>query len=168
MLLVDCLYLASPLYVFSSTFTESPTAEETLCAVSLIIYSLTIMVTIKYAFIVLFADDAGEGGTFSLYSLLARYAKIEDRQPGKATKELDRYKTGDLSRPAVGIRKFFESSTAFKRSVRLAAIFGICAGMCFCLWTKQTTIADRCRSRQQSWQTVFSLPHNLFLVLFKV
>jgi len=31
------------------------------------------MVSIKYMFIVLAADDDGEGGTFALYSLLARY-----------------------------------------------------------------------------------------------
>lgn len=31
------------------------------------------MVSVKYVFIVLNADDEGEGGTFALYSLLSRY-----------------------------------------------------------------------------------------------
>ena len=31
------------------------------------------MVTVKYALIVLRADDEGEGGTFALYSLLSRF-----------------------------------------------------------------------------------------------
>lgn len=63
----------SPLYVFSSTFPEPPSPEDLLGALSLIIWSLTIVVTIKYVTIVLFADDDGEGGTFALYSLITRY-----------------------------------------------------------------------------------------------
>jgi KUP system potassium uptake protein len=39
------------------------------------------MVTVKYMFIVLSADDDGEGRTFTLYSLLARYAHIIRRDP---------------------------------------------------------------------------------------
>jgi KUP system potassium uptake protein len=31
------------------------------------------MVTVKYVLIILHADNEGEGGTFSCYSLLARY-----------------------------------------------------------------------------------------------
>lgn len=42
-------------------------------SLSLIIWSLTLMVTVKYVTIVLYADDEGEGGTFALYSLLTRY-----------------------------------------------------------------------------------------------
>lgn len=34
------------------------------------------MVSIKYMFIVLRADDEGEGGTFALYSLLSRYVSV--------------------------------------------------------------------------------------------
>jgi KUP system potassium uptake protein len=45
-------------------------------ALSLIIWSLTIMVTIKYIVIVLNADDEGEGGTFALFSLISRYVWI--------------------------------------------------------------------------------------------
>ncbi|KAJ6037007.1 hypothetical protein N7540_001286 [Penicillium herquei] len=65
----------SPLYVFSSTFTSEPSYDDVLGAVSLVIWALTIMVTIKYVFIVLLADDEGEGGTFALYSLLSRYVR---------------------------------------------------------------------------------------------
>lgn len=65
----------SPLYVFSSTFSAEPGREDILGAVSLIIWALTIMVTIKYVCIVLNADDEGEGGTFAVYSLLSRYVR---------------------------------------------------------------------------------------------
>lgn len=63
----------SPLYVFSSTFSDNPSQDDVLGATSLIIWALTIMVTIKYVVIVLNADDEGEGGTFALYSLISRY-----------------------------------------------------------------------------------------------
>ena len=33
------------------------------------------MVSVKYIFIVLKADDEGEGGTFAVYSLLSRYVR---------------------------------------------------------------------------------------------
>lgn len=63
----------SPLYVFSSTFTSPPDYDAVVQVVSLIIWSLTIMVTFKYVLIVLRADNEGEGGTFSCYSLLTRF-----------------------------------------------------------------------------------------------
>jgi len=63
----------SPLYVYSSTFSSDPSYEDLLGALSLIIWSITLIVTIKYVFIVLRADDQGEGGTFAMYNLLSRY-----------------------------------------------------------------------------------------------
>lgn len=63
----------SPLYVFSSTFTSQPSYDDLLQVLSVILWSLTIMVTLKYVLIVLHADNQGEGGTFSCYSLLTRY-----------------------------------------------------------------------------------------------
>lgn len=63
----------SPLYVFSSTFTEPPSHIDLLGALSLILWAVTLMVTIKYILIILHADNDGEGGTFSTYSLLSRY-----------------------------------------------------------------------------------------------
>jgi hypothetical protein len=43
---------------------------------SVVIWSLTLIVTVKYVFIVLRADNEGEGGTFSTYSLLTRFVRI--------------------------------------------------------------------------------------------
>jgi KUP system potassium uptake protein len=63
----------SPLYVYSSTFSSEPAFEDLLGALSCIIWSLTLIVTVKYVCIVLFADDEGEGGTFAIYTLLSRY-----------------------------------------------------------------------------------------------
>ena len=41
------------------------------------------MVSIKYVFIVLQANDEGEGGTFALYSLLSRYVRQLLEREGK-------------------------------------------------------------------------------------
>lgn len=42
-------------------------------ALSLILWSIFMMVTVKYVFVILRADNEGEGGTFSTYALLSRY-----------------------------------------------------------------------------------------------
>ena len=52
----------SPLYVYSSTFTSQPSWDDLVGALSIIIWSITLIVTIKYTFIVLSADDDGQGG----------------------------------------------------------------------------------------------------------
>jgi len=75
----------SPLYVFSSTFTQTPVRADLLGALSLILWTITLMVTIKYILIILHADNDGEGGTFSTYSLLSKYANISNRDPREAT-----------------------------------------------------------------------------------
>ncbi|KAL0647906.1 hypothetical protein Bca4012_046197 [Brassica carinata] len=70
----------SPLYVYKSTFAEdiqhSGTNEEIFGVLSLVFWTLTLIPLLKYVFIVLRADDNGEGETFALYSLLCRHARI--------------------------------------------------------------------------------------------
>ncbi|KAL6224074.1 hypothetical protein ACLB2K_002930 [Fragaria x ananassa] len=79
----------SPLYVFSSTFTDGiHHTDDIIGVLSLIIYTIALLPMLKYVFIVLWANDNGDGGTFALYSLICRYAKVrlipnnqtEDRQ----------------------------------------------------------------------------------------
>ncbi|KAL3139069.1 Potassium transporter [Trebouxia sp. C0010 RCD-2024] len=73
----------SPLYVFSSTFTEKiPTETDVLGAMSIIFWTITLIVVVKYMLIILMADDNGEGGTFALYSLICRYAGIRPANNG--------------------------------------------------------------------------------------
>ena len=66
----------SPLYVYSSTFSAAPSYDNLVGVLSLILWSLTMMVTVKYVLIILRADNDGEGGTFSTYSLLSRYVSF--------------------------------------------------------------------------------------------
>lgn len=67
----------SPLYVYPSTFPDGiKHNDDILGAFSLIFYTITLLPLLKYVFIVLRATDNGEGGTFALYSLICRYAKV--------------------------------------------------------------------------------------------
>ncbi|GJN24228.1 hypothetical protein PR202_gb11959 [Eleusine coracana subsp. coracana] len=67
----------SPLYVYSSTFTGGIRHTDDLLGVlSLVIYSFLLFTIIKYVYIALRANDDGDGGTFALYSLISRHAKV--------------------------------------------------------------------------------------------
>jgi KUP system potassium uptake protein len=66
----------SPLYVFKSIVGKSIiTPELILGGLSCIFWTLTLQTTLKYVIITLNADNKGEGGIFSLYSLVRRRAK---------------------------------------------------------------------------------------------
>jgi len=66
----------SPLYVFNAiTGGRVITEELILGSLSCIIWTLTLQTTIKYVFLVLKADNRGEGGTFALYALVRRRKK---------------------------------------------------------------------------------------------
>jgi len=66
----------SPLYVFKAIIGERLiTADLILGGLSCIFWTLTLQTTIKYVVITLQADNKGEGGIFSLYSLVKRKAK---------------------------------------------------------------------------------------------
>ncbi len=63
----------SPLYVLKEIVGESPiNAELVKGAVSAIFWTLTLQTTIKYVILTLRADNKGEGGIFSLYTLVKR------------------------------------------------------------------------------------------------
>lgn len=90
----------SPLYVYKSTFAEdiehSETNEEIFGVLSFVFWTLTLVPLLKYVFIVLRADDNGEGGTFALYSLLCRHARVGLLPNGQiADEELSSYTKTD-------------------------------------------------------------------------
>lgn len=60
----------SPLYVVNTIFDYQPTESQCIGAISLIVWNLIVVVTIKYAIFILMADNYGEGGTFALNGLL--------------------------------------------------------------------------------------------------
>jgi KUP system potassium uptake protein len=69
----------SPLYAMDQLFFGRPgvaqTTGDVLGGVSLVIWTITIIVAIKYAILVLRAQNDGEGGVFALYGLLAEPKK---------------------------------------------------------------------------------------------
>jgi KUP system potassium uptake protein len=63
----------SPLYVLKEIVGEKPiSAELVKGAISAIFWTLTLQTTIKYVILTLKADNKGEGGIFSLYTLVKR------------------------------------------------------------------------------------------------
>ena len=66
----------SPLYAMRECFFGShavpPTHENVLGVLSLIIYSLLVVISVKYIVVVMRADNQGEGGILALASLLPR------------------------------------------------------------------------------------------------
>lgn len=66
----------SPLYVFKAIVADGIiTTDLILGGLSCIFWTLTLQTTVKYVIITLRADNKGEGGIFSLYSLVRRRAK---------------------------------------------------------------------------------------------
>ncbi|XP_022739220.1 potassium transporter 4-like isoform X3 [Durio zibethinus] len=120
----------SPLYVYSSTFIgklENHQNEEAIFgAFSLIFWTLTLIPLLKYVFILLSADDNGEGGTFALYSLLCRHAKfslLPNQQA--ADEELSAYKYGP-STQAIGspFKRFLEKHKRLRTALLVVVLFG--------------------------------------------
>jgi len=106
-------------------------------ALSIIIWSLTLIVTVKYCLVVLRADDDGQGGTFALYSLLARYADIVRRDPAESSTtsggasdatdgvRLDRHKTGDMTPGGRTVRNFLERSPTAQLLLKVVGVLGV-------------------------------------------
>src|ERR1700759_2172223 len=66
----------SPLYAFRETFaghhTLEPSDANVLGVLSLIFWSMMLVVTIKYVAIIMRADNKGEGGSLALLALISR------------------------------------------------------------------------------------------------
>ncbi|KAE8726292.1 Potassium transporter 5 [Hibiscus syriacus] len=120
----------SPLYTFAGIFPEGIDQQEHLLgALSLILYSIILMPFCKYTFVVLNANDNGEGGTFALYSLLCRHIKVSllpNQQP--EDRELSNYKLETPSsrmKLAHYVRGKLENSRAAKVALFLFTILGV-------------------------------------------
>ncbi|KAK4762711.1 hypothetical protein SAY86_008479 [Trapa natans] len=119
----------SPLYVFSSTFGDHIDHKDDILGVlSLIIYTIALIPLIKYVFIVLRANDNGDGGTFALYSVICRYAKVSlipNHQPEDT--QLSHYKLDTPSRQlkrSQMIKEKIENSRTAKMILFLVTIMG--------------------------------------------
>ncbi|PIM99491.1 hypothetical protein CDL12_28011 [Handroanthus impetiginosus] len=125
----------SPLYVYKSTFAEdiqhSESNEEIFGVLSFVFWTLTLIPLIKYVFIVLRADDNGEGGTFALYSLLCRHARVSILPNGQlADEDLYEYKKEGIASGNKGLglklRSILEKHKVLQRILLTVALLGTC------------------------------------------
>ncbi|CAN6269250.1 unnamed protein product [Urochloa humidicola] len=123
----------SPLYVFYNIFPRGvDDDEDVIGALSLIIYTLTLIPLLKYVFVVLRANDNGQGGTFALYSLLCRHAKINTiPNQHRTDEELTTYsrRTYEENSVAAKIKRWLEAH-AYKRNILLIIVLiGTCTAI---------------------------------------
>ncbi|KAL5983847.1 Potassium transporter 5 [Asimina triloba] len=119
----------SPLYVYSSTFTGGIQHNDDILGVlSMIFYTLTLIPLIKYVLIVLHANDQGDGGTFALYSLICRYAKVNLIPSQQAEdRELSHYQLDLPSRRQIRasrVKSALENSHFAKYALLLLTMLG--------------------------------------------
>jgi KUP system potassium uptake protein len=108
----------SPLYSMQAIFTgDHPvraTAADGYGVISLVAWSLTLMVSIKFVVFVMRADNEGEGGVMALYALVRRTAL--DRP---------RLKTALLTAGVVGVALFFADAMITPAISVLSAVEGV-------------------------------------------
>ncbi|KAK6150224.1 hypothetical protein DH2020_017749 [Rehmannia glutinosa] len=120
----------SPLYVFYNTFPHGiDDPEDVIGALSLIIYSLTLIPLLKYVFIVCRANDNGQGGTFALYSLLCRHAKVKTiPNQHRTDEELTTYSRSTFHEHsfAAKTKRWLEADAFRRNSLLLLVLVGTC------------------------------------------
>ncbi|KAB1207928.1 putative potassium transporter 12 [Morella rubra] len=120
----------SPLYVFADVFSKVSIESDVdvLGALSLVMYTIALIPLAKYVFVVLKANDNGEGGTFALYSLICRYANVNmlpNRQAADEQISSFRLKlpTPELER-ALNIKETLERRSSLKTLLLLLVLMG--------------------------------------------
>ncbi|URE35025.1 Potassium transporter [Musa troglodytarum] len=124
----------SPIYVYTNSFAgrlNNYRDEQTVFGVfSLIFWTFTLIPLLKYVMIVLGADDNGEGGTFALYSLLCRHAKLSLLPNQQAADEelSTYYRAGYIPRIAIHspLKRFLEKHKRLCTCLLLIVLFGAC------------------------------------------
>ncbi|KAG4189037.1 hypothetical protein ERO13_A08G201400v2 [Gossypium hirsutum] len=129
----------SPLYVYKTTFSGKLSLhendEEIYGVFSFIFWTFTLIALFKYTLIVMSADDNGEGficylgGTFALYSLLCRHARLSILPNQQATDEkLSAYAThGSMETwQSSALKSFFEKHPRFRTGLFILVLLGTC------------------------------------------
>ncbi|XP_078159777.1 potassium transporter 2 [Carex rostrata] len=158
----------SPLYVYKSTFAEdithSETNEEVYGVLSFVFWTLTLIPLLKYVFIVLRADDNGEGGTFALYSSICRHTNVcllPNRQV--ADEELSTYKleypkeTKHSSRMKIWLEKH--------RNLHIALLVVVMLGTCMVIGDGVLTPAISVFSAVSGLELSMSRNHHEYAVI---
>ncbi|XP_002974525.2 probable potassium transporter 17 [Selaginella moellendorffii] len=120
----------SPLYVYPTMNFKSPQGEDFLGTFSIIFWTLTLIGLAKYVFIVLHADDHGEGGTFALYSLLCQHLKttIKGHKYGRmlSDSKLSHFSKTNEAESPTAFARFIERRKSAQRLLLFVAMLGTC------------------------------------------
>ncbi|KAH6784032.1 hypothetical protein C2S52_008991, partial [Perilla frutescens var. hirtella] len=123
----------SPVNVFSATRLTNLSEDDLLGTLSLIIWTLTFLVLIKYVFIVLHANDHGEGGTFALYSYICRHVNFKSKFTIQNTRlESDSSMTSSYYNGVAGspfstrTKHFLERSSSAQNFLTIIVLLGTC------------------------------------------
>lgn len=123
----------SPLYVYKSAFAEdiqhSDTNEEIYGVLSFVFWTLTLLPLFKYVFIVLRADDNGEGGTFALYSLICRHVRVSllpNRQAADEAVSTYKLEHHPETRNSLKMKSLLEKHKALHTALLILVLLGTC------------------------------------------
>uniref|UniRef100_M0ZQS1 Potassium transporter 17 n=1 Tax=Solanum tuberosum TaxID=4113 RepID=M0ZQS1_SOLTU len=121
----------SPVNVFSSTRLTNLTEDDLLGTFSLIFWTLTLLVLVKYVFIVLHANDHGEGGTFALYSYLCRHINFQSKLSihnvrMESDESMAYYSQESGSSRRSKTKKFLEKSSTAQNVLTFVVLLGTC------------------------------------------
>ncbi|GLJ23160.1 hypothetical protein SUGI_0437300 [Cryptomeria japonica] len=121
----------SPLYTYSSIAIDNPEERDLLGILSMIFWTLTMIALLKYVFIVIRADDHGEGGTFALYSLLSRHINVGQKAGNQFNRLLSDSKLKYFSQKHGNnfnskTKQFLETSAVFQRTLLIFVMIGTC------------------------------------------
>ncbi|PUZ38151.1 hypothetical protein GQ55_9G174300 [Panicum hallii var. hallii] len=169
----------SPLYVYANTFKNGVGhPDDVLGVLSIIIYSFILFTMIKIVFIALYANDDGDGGTFALYSLISRYAKVclipnQQAEDELVSRYRHRAKPSATLRRAQWMKNLLETSKAAKISLFFLTILATALAISDCMLTPPISVlaavnglklrAPHLTTDQTVWITV-----GILVVLFAV
>ncbi|GLJ23161.1 hypothetical protein SUGI_0437320 [Cryptomeria japonica] len=121
----------SPLYTFSSINIQNPEERDLLGILSMVFWTLTMIALVKYVFIVIRADDHGEGGTFALYSLLCRHVNV-GQKVGNQFKRLQSdanlkyFSQNHGNNFNSRTKQVLENSATFQKALLIVVMIGTC------------------------------------------
>ncbi|OMO63143.1 potassium transporter [Corchorus olitorius] len=143
----------APLYVFGSIPPKDFKSEESVYEyLSFIFWTLTIVSLVKYAFIVLRANDDGEGGTFALYSLLCRHAKVGLIPDDKTADDVMHYEARSSNRTKIEsrARRAIAKHKSSHYLMLFLALFGACMIIGDAVLTPAISVLSASRGLQRS------------------
>ncbi|KAL2342324.1 hypothetical protein Fmac_003609 [Flemingia macrophylla] len=125
---------------------------------SFIFWTLTIISLIKYASIVLKADDEGEGGTVALYSLLCRNAKVGLLPCDTSTNEVMLYEERSCSKMKTHsrARRAIEKHRICHYLILFLALFGSCMTIGDAVLTPALSVYSASSGVQRSLTDIFN------------